>query len=444
MRALLVTALGLTCGAALALPPTVTAAATGPAPRTRATTVQDSAQDTAQDTAPTAAVPGSTQSLPLRPLSADRSADPRDQDLGLPARDVRRFALLGVAWDDPEAEPPGRVRVRTRSAASGRWSPWRELHRPDGHGPVAAERPTARPRRGSTAPLWVGPSDGVQVRVEPAAATGGRRAGAVALPAGLTLELVDPGETRSTRPGATTPAPADRALPSPDATRPTPPTRERAAATPSGGADAATPRADGPAAPPPLVLRAGWGADESLREPDPLYTGAVRAVFVHHTAGTNDYTCEEAPSIIRAVYRYHVLTNGWRDIGYNFLVDRCGTVYEGRAGGVAEPVRGAHTLGFNSHTTGVAVLGSYDTTAPPQAVLDAVAQLAAWKLDLSGVDAAGTTTLTSDGGRYPKGQDVTFHAVSGHRDGYDTDCPGDLLYAALDGIRRDAAALQGH
>ncbi|OEV10269.1 N-acetylmuramoyl-L-alanine amidase, partial [Streptomyces nanshensis] len=194
---------------------------------------------------------------------------------------------------------------------------------------------------------------------------------------------------------------------------------------------------------PRIVTRAGWGADEKLREAEFRYTNTVKAAFVHHTAMTNDYACDQAPSIIRAMYRYHVKSSKWRDIGYNFLVDKCGTIYEGRAGGVAKPVMGAHTYGFNTDSTGIAVLGSYGKQEPSERAVDALARLTAWKLGLFGADPAGKTWLTSGGGKFKKGRKIHFHTVSGHRDGFVTECPGDRLYAKLGDIRSAAARLQG-
>ncbi|HSX98696.1 MAG TPA: N-acetylmuramoyl-L-alanine amidase, partial [Streptomyces sp.] len=144
------------------------------------------------------------------------------------------------------------------------------------------------------------------------------------------------------------------------------------------------------------------------------------------------------------IYRYHVVSSGWRDIGYNFLVDKCGNIYEGRAGGVAKAVMGAHTLGFNTNTMGIAVLGSYGTTKPPAVAVKGIAQLTAWKLGLYGANPNGKTYLTSGGGNlYAKGKKVRLHVISGHRDGFATACPGGRLYGKLGTARTQAARYQG-
>ncbi|MEU0370814.1 N-acetylmuramoyl-L-alanine amidase [Streptomyces sp. NPDC006283] len=194
---------------------------------------------------------------------------------------------------------------------------------------------------------------------------------------------------------------------------------------------------------PPIVGRAGWGADESLVADPPTYLSKVDAVFVHHTAGTNDYVCAESPAIIRGILTYHVKTNGWNDIGYNFFVDKCGTVFEGRAGGVEKPVQGAHTYGFNGYSSGISVLGDYENGGTPTAAAkQAVADVAAWKLGLHGVDPEARVTLTAaaDTGVWKKGQAAELYTVSGHRDGFATLCPGATLYSALPEIRRTAGA----
>ncbi|MBK3647910.1 peptidoglycan recognition protein, partial [Streptomyces sp. MBT33] len=195
---------------------------------------------------------------------------------------------------------------------------------------------------------------------------------------------------------------------------------------------------------PRIITRRGWGADESLRERGFVYTKKVKAAFVHHTASGNGYRCSQAASVIRGIYRYHVRSMGWRDIGYNFLVDKCGNIYEGRAGGVAKPVLGAHTLGFNTNSMGVAVLGTFGSAKPPAAVLKAIARLTAWKLGLYGANPRGKTYLKSGGGNlYRKGKNVRLNVISGHRDGFATDCPGRQLYSKLGTARTTAARYQG-
>lgn len=329
--------------------------------------------------------------------------------------------------------------------------------------------------------------------------TGQRRAGqpkgAAALPGtlpkGLRLELIDPGPEPAAPETPAQSAPASPASPPAPSTPPKPdasassagggaavgPKSTAGEAAPAGSAAGAAGAADnreqlaaaqvasGAALPalsqqataaeyastrpfigprPRIVTRKGWGADERIRETGHAYTKSVRVAFVHHTAMSNNYRCAQAPSIIRGMYRYHVLSSKWRDIGYNFLVDKCGTVYEGRSGGVAKPVMGAHTYGFNTNSTGIAVLGSYDKASPPAAAVDAISRLTAWKLGLFGVNPGGTTTLVSGGGtKYKKGKTVRFHTISGHRDGYNTACPGARLYGKLGAARTGAARAQG-
>ncbi|HBF84438.1 MAG TPA: N-acetylmuramoyl-L-alanine amidase, partial [Streptomyces sp.] len=120
------------------------------------------------------------------------------------------------------------------------------------------------------------------------------------------------------------------------------------------------------------------------------------------------------------------------------------TIYEGRAGGVTKAVLGAHTLGFNTNTMGIAVLGSFGSTNPPAAAVDAIAKLTAWKLGLFGRNPKGKVTLVSGGsGKYAKGVSVKLNVISGHRDGFATECPGIRLYNKLGAARTTSAKLQG-
>ena len=111
----------------------------------------------------------------------------------------------------------------------------------------------------------------------------------------------------------------------------------------------------------------------------PAYADALRFAVVHHTAGSNSYSRAQSASIVRGIERYHVLANGWDDIGYNFLVDKYGQVFEGRWGGVDRNVVGAHAQGFNQGSAGVALIGTYDSasiTPAARAALDPAPRLA--------------------------------------------------------------------
>ncbi|MGW7552548.1 peptidoglycan recognition protein family protein [Streptomyces rimosus] len=468
MRAILATSIAVTCTAALTLPLALPAGATGP--EHTATSTARAAHAPSAQAAPDG-IPGSTRSLPLRPLRpSDRGAATGGQ--GLAAYGVAPFSLVGVVWDDPAAALDGRAQVRTRPAGGTGWSGWQDIqaHDDDAPDPRSSEGHGGSVR-GSTAPLWVGPSDAVELRVVPERDGTGRAPERRALPAGMHLELVDPGEdstqVRAARTGESRPNPPDGTgtlgsvgsalgsllgvfrIPAVNA-----PTRPRDDGDDPSVSRPSTPRPGTSRPPaesrshvgprPAIVTRAGWGADERLRERNFAYTRTVKAAFLHHSATGNNYTCGQAPSVLRSIYRYHVKSSGWRDMGYNFLIDKCGTVYEGRAGGVTKPVKGAHTRGFNENTMGIAVLGTFENANPPTSAVSAVARLAAWKLGLYGMDPRTTTSLVSGGGnRYKKGTRARLHVISGHRDGFSTECPGDRLYGKLGSVRSSAARLQG-
>ena len=139
-----------------------------------------------------------------------------------------------------------------------------------------------------------------------------------------------------------------------------------------------------------IYSRAQWGADENIRGKSSLHYGDVHAGFVHHTVNANDYTRAEVPGILRSIYAYHVKSRGWSDIGYNYLVDRFGRIWEGRYGGIDRAVVGAHTLGYNDDSFAASAIGNYEMAQPSAAMLQAYATLFAWKLSLHGVDASST------------------------------------------------------
>ncbi|MFF9982009.1 peptidoglycan recognition protein family protein [Streptomyces erythrochromogenes] len=362
-------------------------------------------------------VEGTVRRLALESRSATEAA--------VSAQNTERFGLMGVSWKDASAEVQGKIEARSRNAVTGAWTPWVELE------PLKAGLDGVRPgARGATEPVWVGSADGAEVRV------GG---GSAALPAGLELDLVDPGRA-GRRAGAAKFASASgtRAAKSASASG----ARAAAAAAVAPGPESTAPRPD-------VVPRAQWGADESLNNEGPIYLagGRIKALFVHHTAASAPYECTDSAAIVRGLHVYHVKTNGWRDVGYNFLVDKCGTLFEGRQGGVDRPVMGAHTYGFNSESTSVAVLGDHTSAGASPEALEGIAKMAAYKLGQYDADMDGTTTLTAGatqknyaGTSFTAGQPYQFRTVSGHRDGFNTECPGHQLYPQLDTIRNSGPA----
>jgi hypothetical protein len=193
---------------------------------------------------------------------------------------------------------------------------------------------------------------------------------------------------------------------------------------------------------PGMYSRADWGANESWRSGQPVYNSTIVQAHVHHTATSNGYAPADVPALIRSMYRYHTRSLGWSDIGYNFLVDNFGAIWEGRYGGVDQPVRGAHTLGFNNSSTGFSVIGNYESASPSTATLQALSALAGWKLATYGRDPQGWTQVTSEGSdKFPSGRTVTLPVIDGHRDTNDTACPGGNLYAQLGAVRTGTAGV---
>ena len=198
-------------------------------------------------------------------------------------------------------------------------------------------------------------------------------------------------------------------------------------------AGAAPAPADGPAISP----RSAWGAAAPTGSASIAPT--ISMAVVHHTATSNDYTQAQVPSIILSMQTYHQQRLGWNDIGYNFLVDKYGGIWEGRAGGIGNPVVGAHAAGFNTGSVGVSVIGDYSGGGASDVAVAGVAAVIGWKFALHGVAANGTTTvLGSDANKFPNGQTVTLPTIVGHRDVGSTDCPGQIS-AQLAHIRSVAA-----
>ncbi|MFI5696111.1 N-acetylmuramoyl-L-alanine amidase [Kribbella sp. NPDC051586] len=318
----------------------------------------------------------------------DSTADYQEIPLDGPTVQARTkpFGMVAVTWPEGEQNVTAKVRVEQ----NGQWTDWQSLSVEDDHGPDPLVPEGIQ--RGGTEPLWVGNASGVQASAVTDAGT---------TIAGAKVVLIQPGVLAS------------------DADEPSAQSIEPAAS-----------RAPYPM--PLMVSRRRWGADERLRGHNgaacarPKYTTTVLAAFVHHTADRNDYTRTQVPAMVRAMYAYHVKSRGWCDLGYNFLVDRFGRVFEGRFGGAQLPVLGAHTASFNSNSFGVAVIGNFEQAAPPAAMLESTARVIAWKLDANYRSPQATIRL--DGS--------SLHTVSGHRDTKATACPGTQLYNKLGWLRQ--------
>ncbi|WP_199423570.1 N-acetylmuramoyl-L-alanine amidase [Actinotalea solisilvae] len=303
--------------------------------------------------------------------------------------DTAPFSVLGVTWD-PSPELEGVV-VRYRVRQADVWTDWEAVGAsdvaPDANRQEAADATT----RGATDPIVAIDADGVQLWAEAEQGT----------VTGLKAVLIDPGES---------------------------------AADANAVAAAAVPVPGQPA----IVSRAGWGADESLKTCVPDFSTSMDAAAVHHTASANGYSQDSVPGLIRGFYEYHTRAEaaggrGWCDLGYNFLVDRFGTIYEGRAGGITSTVVGVHTGGFNSRTIGIAAIGEYGAALVPDVLTNALASLIAWKFSIHGITAGTTVQMVSGGGasKWPEGTVVNFPTIYGHRDAQLTSCPGQNLYDLL-------------
>jgi hypothetical protein len=182
---------------------------------------------------------------------------------------------------------------------------------------------------------------------------------------------------------------------------------------------------------PDIVARSEWGAPEAIQAPQ--YT-KVTHIIVHHTAISRDD--RDWPAFLRDIWQFHVETRGWDDVGYNYVIDPDGVIYEGRAGG--DDVRGAHFICANENTMGVALVGDFEVAAPSEAAVESLVSLLAWKCDQRAIDPVGTT--------FHEGTQLWLRNISGHQDGNEapaesgacpvgTVCPGRGLYELLPEIR---------
>lgn len=326
----------------------------------------------------------------------------------IPATATKPFGLVGLTAEEPFVEG---TRVVMRVRQGGQWLPWMEVptsdHLPD-PGTDEGER-----ARFSTEPVVTNEADGVQVRVD--TPTG-------EMPADTQLVMID--------------------------------NPERASDAELVGQPMSVAARNG-ISKPTIITREQWGADESLRRGTTQYSDTIKVAWVHHVVSSNDYTAAQAAQQMRNVYSWFTEGIQVNDFGYNFMVDRFGRLYEGRAGGVDKAVIGAHTSGFNAETFAVSFLGNADTLDPKQLtkekILDAISDLIAWKFELFDINPLGKATLTSAGpgpgqgttSMYWPGEKVSIETISGHGDIGSTSCPGEFLRPTMPHLRLAVSARQG-
>lgn len=402
------------------------------------------------------------------PVVGGATEELEDVAILTPPMETRQFFVAGVTWDGDGAMPEDAA-VFLRVLEDGQWHEWVELEvepaPKDGDGAI-----------GGTEPFVAGGATAVQLQVTGEAA---------ALPADIRLSLtpaypaaVEEVHTEPTDQPAELPAEAPTAEVEAEnvgffqdsvsakpavvaahasgstagavqlaaAGQPAPAVR---AVTAGRLAASVRPAARGvlPAAPaqPSIVSRAGWGADPKLMT-WPVRRADLKAAVVHHTAGSNTYTQAEAPSVVRGIYRYHAVERQWGDIGYNFLVDKWGRVYEGRTGSLSAPAGtmpvAAHAGGFNTGTLGISAMGDYTKVAVPQATMNAMADVIAWQFSRAGIDASTPSGITSPGTNYTR-RGINLPRIFGHRDVGQTTCPGNDIYGRLSGLISTVSAKVG-
>ena len=372
---------------------TVQPAPTTPAPRSTTTTSTVPPTTTHIPTPTTTTSSAATTTIPTTTTPpAGHTAEP-------PARvriaeDTRDFDLIGVTLPGPP-ETPVLVRTATDDAP---WGPWTKLEfDSEAAGPAPApvpgadvsEEPDQEKPGAHSDPFWVGDASRYELELPAAEAQHAQ------------VHLVY--ETSR---------------------------RVAVAETAPAGADPGAPA---------ILPRSSWGA----RPPKvtPTIASELKLSVVHHTAGTNNYSAADVPALLRGVQAYHMDANGWNDIAYNFAVDRFGRIWEARAGGVTRAVVGGHARGFNTGSTGVVVLGNYESASPSGAAVGAVASVIAWKFAVHDVDPRGPVAFRAGAGspKFPPGSVVTLNRIVGHRDVGLTACPGRNLYPYLAPIRSSVA-----
>ncbi|GAA1634364.1 hypothetical protein GCM10009700_21910 [Brevibacterium sanguinis] len=322
-------------------------------------------------------------------------------------------SLVGVTF----ADAPSTIRIQVRVKSDSGWGSWQDLD----------EDKQEEAKNEGSEPFTVNEASGVQLRIL------GDKA-----PTDAELVLVDPkfSEADAQAVADNAPVQIDPAA-STDESGSTAPAVDETGTTDTGATDATTVSATGAATvttqnyvpgdaqvntvaksakvpKPDIASRKSWGAKSYKGSPS--YASSIKQAVVHHTSGSNSYSAEDVPGIIRGIQTFHQQGRGWSDIGYNVVADKYGRLWQARDGDISKAVVGAHTSGHNTGTFGISVLGTYNSSAPPKVTRDAVASAIAWKFSMYGLTASKSTLV-------------------GHRDLGSTDCPGDAFYAKLGEVR---------
>ena len=363
--------------------------------------------------------------IKVSPTTGLKAIDGSSSEFIFKVDEISSFTLVGLTWQG-QISPDTKFMVRVKE--SGNWSNWFNFAATDYHQPDVEDGGDAR---FGTEPLLTGLANGVEVKMFGSLAS---------VPNDLRITLINSEITNQDRAIASKSNVniskngvgsmfSSKAVPAGSVT------------TPSG---TVVPK-------PKIVTRAEWGADETWRDRVPKMGETIKAGIVHHTASTNNYTAEQSPAQMRILYAYFTKSLKYADMGYNFLVDKYGTIYEGRSGctykstvpcdGAALPTQGAHTAGFNKDTFSISAIGNYDVLAPsnPTAMVESISALMAWKLAPYGLDPNANTKIISldksGSSKYRYGTEATLKVVSAHRDVGKTACPGRYLYPYMDDIR---------
>lgn len=380
-------------------------------------------------------------------LSATRDVDVEKIATLTQPVETMDFIVAGVTWDIEDAGQVTEVSLRVRETSD--WTDWNSMEIYAGD-----EMPNAD--RVGTEPLISSGADAIQVRIT---TVDGEN------PSGLALDLIDPGvaETDGKLKPASPASPALQQIEGAAGVATQEPVEAAAASTTRSGADSAdgarfvpavheqqglitgtaqatTVANQGNALKPAIITRAQWGANESLVNDWGTPSKDLKAMYVHHTAGSNNYTAAGAYAQIRGIFTYHTVNLAWGDIGYQFLVDKYGNIYQGRRGSIDAPVVGAQAGGFNTDTIGVSAMGNYDVTSAPAAMVSAIERVLAWQAQRYDVDPTANTRLTQSGkgtARWSNGTTVTVPTILGHKVTNSTACPGRYLDAQLPTIRRN-------